>query len=219
MSDLSYLQNFRRPTTENPLQLLVSACLLGVKCGADGSTYGDYPQIRKLSDFENVKITLFCPEEYVFGTPREIPDLSEGNGADFLEGKARLISESGKDLSKEILKAGEKMVQIAKENQIELAILMDISAACGSQVIYLGSRKANNPLYQKGRGVCAEMLHRNGINIISQRDFRSLEILFSKIDPHHQINSEAIDHDETEWYKNYFKSVKSSAQTSSELAK
>ena len=53
-------------------------------------------------------------------------------------------------------------------------------------------------------GVCAAQLHRHGIKIVSQRDYASLEILFSKIDPSHVIRKEAIDHDQIDWYLDYF---------------
>jgi len=82
---------------------------------------------------------------------------------------------------------------------------MDVSAACGSQVIYKGHRLSQNPKYQMGMGVCSEMLKRNGFKIISQRDYKSLEILFSKINSNHIQDITARDHHETEWYKQYFK--------------
>lgn len=205
MTDQAYLNNLRTPTADNPLRILVSACLLGTPCGVDGSSYGDYPHIKDIAQYPNVKVTSFCPEHFVFGTPREIPDIEGGNGADVLDGKAMVMTESGKEVTKEMIHAAEKMLQIAEQNKIELAILMDISAACGSQVIYRGHRLAKNPVYQAGMGVCAALLSRNGFKIISQRDFQSLEILLTKIDPRHRIDPEAIDHDQTEWYKEYFK--------------
>jgi len=97
-----------------------------------------------------------------------------------------------------------KMLQIAQENDVELAVMMDVSGACGSQVIYNGSRFSENPMYQIGMGVCAAQLDRNGIKIISQRDLASLEILYSKIDPNHHIDKTKLDHHEIEWYKAYF---------------
>ena len=82
--------------------------------------------------------------------------------------------------------------------------MMDVSAACGSQVIYKGHRLSENPQYQIGMGVCAALLQRNGFKIVSQRDYRSLDILFSKIDADHIPNKSFLDHDETDWYKEYF---------------
>ena len=190
---------------EDPLRILVSSCLIGTLCGADGSSYGEYPHIKALVSHPNVQLTSFCPEDFSFGTPREIPDIQGGNGADVLDGNAVVITETGKDITNGMIKAARKMLHIAQEKDIELAIMMDISAACGSQVIYKGHRLSQNPEYQIGMGVCAELLRRNGFKIISQRDYRSLEILLSKIKPDHVIDSKAIDHDETKWYQEYFK--------------
>lgn len=96
------------------------------------------------------------------------------------------------------------MLEIAIAEQVELAVLMDVSAACGSQVIYSGNRFAENKVYQVGAGVCAALLMRHGIKVISQRDFASLEILYSRIDPGHHIDSSRLDHHEIEWYRTYF---------------
>lgn len=204
MTDKEYLKSLRIPTKENPLRILSSACLLGEKCGVDGTSNGEYPSALKLMRYQNVKLIPFCPEDFVFGTPRETPDCEGGNGYDVIDGKARVISQTGKDITSEMIKASLKMLEIAQENNVELAVMMDSSAACGSQVIYNGSRFSKNPIYQIGMGVCAAQLNRNGFKIISQRDYASLEILYSKIDPLHLINDEAKDHDEHEWYIDYF---------------
>jgi hypothetical protein len=45
----------------------------------------------------------------------------------------------------------------------------------------------------------------NGIKVISQRDFASFEILYSKIDEAHIIDVKMKDHSEIDWYKDYFK--------------
>ena len=131
-------------------------------------------------------------------------DLHGGTGEDVLDGKAKMLSESGKDWSEGIIKASEKMLQVAQANDVELCIMMDVSAACGSQVIYDGNRFAEEPKYQIGMGVCAAQLKRHGFQVISQRDYASLEILYSKLDANHQVNESALDHHEIEWYKEYF---------------
>ena len=205
MTDKSYLSQLRVPTKNNPLRILMSACLGGVACGYDSSTNGVYPSALKILTYDTVKIVKFCPEEFSFGTPREMCDIHGGNGMDVLNGKAKVLSDSGKDWTEGMIKASEKMLELAKEEQIELAVLMDISAACGSQVVYEGNRFGEQKVYQIGAGVCAAQLIRNGITVISQRDFASLEILYSKIDPKHIISEGAKDHHETDWYKEYFK--------------
>jgi len=204
MTDQNYLRNLRRPTIEDPLRVLLSACLVGVKCGYDGSANGKFPSALKLIEYRNVKRTTFCPEEFSFGSPREMCDIHGGTGLDVLEGRARLLTESGEDWTGGIIRASEKMLEIAQKENIELAVMMDISAACGSQVIYDGNRFAKNPVYQIGTGVCAAQLKRNGFQVISQRDYASLEILYSKLDVKHPVDPSAKDHHEIDWYKNYF---------------
>lgn len=205
MTDREYLKNLRVPTKDNPLKILMSACLAGITCGYDGTANGEYPSALKILTYDTVKTTKFCPEEYSFGAPREMCDIHGGNGFDVLKGNAKVLTETGKDWTEGMVRAAEKMLEIALKEQVELAVLMDISAACGSQVIYEGNRFAENKVYQIGAGVCAALLINNGIKVISQRDYASLEILYAKLDPSHVMNSAAIDHHEKAWYKEYFK--------------
>ena len=204
MTNQGYIRSLRQPTKEDPLRLLMSACLAGVLCGYDGTANGTYPSALKLLEYDNVRIIRFCPEDFSFGSPREMCDIHGGTGLDVLEGRARVLTESGKDWTEGMIKASERMLEVAQENRIELAVMMDISAACGSQVIYDGNRFDDNKVYQIGAGVAAAQLMRHGFEVISQRDFASLEILYSKIDKDHQVNLEALDHHEIDWYKEYF---------------
>lgn len=205
MTDRTHLRNLRIPTRDNPLRILMSGCLAGNTCGYDGSTNGEHPGAMKLLNYDTVKIVKFCPEEFSFGTPREMCDIHGGTGIDVLKGKAKVLTETGKDWTEGMIRASAKMLDIAQREKIEIAVLMDISAACGSQVIYSGNRFSENKIYQIGAGVCAAQLILNGFKVISQRDFASLDILYSKIDPDHQRRSDLKDHNETEWFKDYFR--------------
>lgn len=204
MTDKNYLRNLRVPTPENPLRILISGCLTGILCAWDESDNGNFDAIRFLRGNERVKLIPFCPEDYAYGTPRALSDIHGGNGSDVWNGTAKVLTEAGEDWTDGMKNASQKMLEIGLENEVELALLLDISAACGSQTIYLGNRRAEKPVYQMGMGVCAAHLHNHGIKIISQRDFASLEILHSRIDPDYQINPQALDHDQTEWFQSYF---------------
>ncbi len=204
MTDREYFKQLRTPTKDNPLRILMSACLSGITCGYDSTANGEYPTALKILQYDTAKVVKFCPEEFSYGTPREMSDIHGGTGFDVLEGKAKVLSESGKDWTEGMIKASEKMLEIAKKENIELAVLMDISAACGSQVIYDGNRFSEKKVYQIGAGVAAAQLIRNGFKVISQRDYASLEILYSILDPTHQIDKTKIDHHEVAWYKEYF---------------
>ena len=58
MPDKDYLKNLRIPTVEEPLRILVSSCLLGVKCGVNGDNYGSYASVLKLLNYKNKHIII-----------------------------------------------------------------------------------------------------------------------------------------------------------------
>jgi uncharacterized protein YbbK (DUF523 family) len=205
MTDKNYLHNLKPPTKQDPLRILMSACLTGLPCGYDGSSYGEYPSALKLLSYDRVKVVKFCPEDFSFGTPREMCDIHGGNGIDVLNGKAKVLTESGLDWTEGMIKASLKMLELAIAEKIDIAVMMDTSAACGSQVIYEGNRFSENKKHQIGMGVFAAQHVKAGFKVISQRDYASLEIIYSKIDPTYSMKNNLKDHHEIDWYKDYFK--------------
>ncbi|MGH9078476.1 MAG: DUF523 domain-containing protein [Acidimicrobiales bacterium] len=186
-------------TQNDPMRLLVSACLLGVPCGADGTSYGaPYWHIQRLLGLPNIAVVASCPEDLVFGTPRETPDIHGGTGWDVLDGKARVLSNSGRDWTEPMVRAANAMLAVAQHHKIHLALLTDISAACGSQVIYRGARSEG--MHQAGQGVCAALLIRHGFKVVSHRDHRSLGRVMRKLDPSVELDPAARDHHESDWY-------------------
>lgn len=204
MSDRDVVNMLRIPTISDPLRVLVSACLIGVKCGIEGDSYGDYPSVLKLMKYTTVKLIPFCPEDFSFGTPREMCDIYGGSGMDVLDGKAKVLTSTGIDWTEGMIKASEKMLSVAREHKVELAVMMDISAACGSKVVYDGNRYAEDKKYQIGMGVCGAQLTRAGFTVVSQREFATMELLYAKLDPNHVIDSNAVNFSEGEWYIGYF---------------
>ena len=145
---------------------------------------------------------LFCPEEYVFGCPRDYCNIVGGDGFDVLTGGATVMSHKGEDWTKGMLKAADRMLEYAQQSRVNLAILLDTSAACGTTVIYDGHRGNKN--YRQGPGVCAARLIEAGIAVMGQRDFGSLEILLNHLDPTHVIDETLCDHYKSQWYTEYF---------------
>jgi len=182
---------------------MMSACLGGIHCGVDGSTNGDHTPLRSWLMRPEVRLVKFCPEDFSFGTPRMTPDSHGGNGFDVLDSKARSLAEDGTDWTEGMVKAAYEMRDRALREHVDVAILMDMSGACGSTVTYLGSRFAANKVYQQGPGVAAAALIREGIPVISQRDDRSLRMLRDLLDGTHTLTDER-DHWEKEWYQSYF---------------
>lgn len=194
----------RVPTSSDPLRVLVSGCIAGMPCGVDGTDYGLGATLRVFLSLPTVRSIPFCPEDHGIGTPRTMPDIHDGDGYDVLDGRARVLDEHGKDLTEAMILGANGMLAEALANKAELAILTDMSAACGSQVISDGCRLVDERSFRAGVGVATALLLRNSIPVLSQRDHRTLERIRSHLDPSFQADPTAVDHHETAWYREYF---------------
>lgn len=194
----------RIPTLDAPMRIMMSSCLFGMQVAYNGGSYGTHDQLRTIIDSPLTEVIHFCPENHAFGTPRDLCDIHGGNGHDVLKGKAKVLTDKGEDWTDALVAASHKMLAQAQANQVDVCIMMDISALCGTTVIYDGDRAKADKRYQKGPGLAAAVLIEHGFHIISQRDFASLEHLKSLLDPDHTPHPDATDHVGTPWYKDYF---------------
>lgn len=189
----------RVPTADDPWRVLVSGCLAGWGCGVDGTDYGMGQSLAQWLAGPTVRLLPFCPEQHALGTPRTMPDITGGDGFDVLDGRARVLDEHGVDLTAKMIDGARAMLAHAQSMQVELAILTDMSAACGSQVISDGCRLVQIRRYRKGVGVATAMLLQAGIAVVSQRDFRTLALLQARLDPTCSPPTDARDHHEHPW--------------------
>lgn len=189
----------REPSVEDPWRVLVSGCLAAWQCGVDGTDYGMGASIADLLALPTLRALPFCPEQHALGTPRTMPDIHGGDGADVLAGRARVLDEHGTDLTAAMIRGARAMAEHAIASGAELAILTDMSAACGTQVISDGCRFDPVRRFQKGVGVAAAALLEAGIPVVSQRDFATLALLRRRLDPSHAIDAELRDHHEHPW--------------------
>ncbi|MEM6989264.1 MAG: 2-thiouracil desulfurase family protein [Myxococcota bacterium] len=187
----------RRPTAEEPWKILISGCLHGWKVVTDGRAL---PELRPgWLQPPLVELVPFCPENYRLGTPRTMPDLHGGDGFDVLDGTAKVLDEHREDLTSRVLEGAHAMVALAREHDVDFALLLDRSGTCGSQVISVGCRLEEPIDHRKGVGVAAAAMLRAGFHVVSQRDFRTLELLHAKLDPGHTPDPEALDHHRHPW--------------------
>ena len=143
-------------------RLLVSACLAGVNCTFRGKNNLNDKIKTLVGDGEAIAL---CPEVFgSLGVPRENIELSGGDGSDLLDGKAKAISSSGIDVTKNIIAGADKVLKTVKMCGIREAILKSNSPTCGVGRIYDGT--FSNTL-KNGDGVLAALLKRNGINVIT----------------------------------------------------
>jgi len=136
-------------------KILVSACLLGIKCRYDGKSNEN----KKVLKLAKKKILIpVCPE--ILGglpTPREPAEKR----------KNRVITKSGKDVTKFFKKGAKEVLKIAKILKIKKAILKQRSPSCGSGQIYDGTFLGR---VIKGDGITTELLKKHKIKVISEED-------------------------------------------------
>lgn len=195
----------REPSVTAPWRVLLSGCMAGWSCGVDGTSYDMAGAVAWLDTLPTIKVFPFCPEDIGLGTPRPMPDLHGGDGYAVLDGQARCLDPDGGDLTAGMIAGAQAMLAFALEQQVELAILTDMSGACGSQVISDGCRFDSPRRFQRGVGVAAALLLRAGIPVVSQRDFRTLGLLRARAEPNFIPDPAARDHHEGDWYRGYFR--------------
>jgi uncharacterized protein YbbK (DUF523 family) len=197
--ETSLVDALRAPTAADPWRVLVSGCLAGWSCGVDAGDYGLGAKLAGFLALSRIRPLPFCPEQHALGAPRTMPDIHGGDGVDVLRGRARVFDEHGADLTERMIAGGRAMLAFALEHHAELALLTDVSAACGSQVISDGCRLVEQRRHQKGVGVATALLLEAGIPVVSQRDFRTLALLRARLEPGYEIPVDARDHHNHPW--------------------
>jgi uncharacterized protein YbbK (DUF523 family) len=193
------IRDLRDPLEAAPWRVLVSGCIAGWRCGVDGTDNGLGTSLADLVILPTFSAFPFCPEQYSLGTPRTMPDIHGGDGVDVLAGRARIFDEHGDDLTAKMIEGAHAMLAFARETCAELAILADMSAACGTQVISDGGRFVQLRRYRKGVGVAAALLLEARIPVVSQRDFCTLALLRARLEPGYQPPVDVLDHHEHPW--------------------
>lgn len=110
--------------------ILVSACLVGIASRYDGKVIAAPQCLRELAERGAVWIP-FCPEQLGgLPTPRPAADIIDGNGEDVLNGQARVVTESGADVTKSFRQGAEEVLGIARQQRISAVFLKARSPSC-----------------------------------------------------------------------------------------
>ena len=136
---------------------------MGIRCAHDGAHRLNKP-VKALADKK--KFLPVCPE--VLGglsIPRERSEIAGGAGLDLLRGRAKVVTESGTDVSDCYLKGARYVLGLAKRCGIKRAILKSKSPACGTGLIYDGTFRG---VLRRGDGVLAALLKLHGIEVYSE---------------------------------------------------
>lgn len=140
--------------------IAVSGCLLGEKCRYDGGSCPDADIIKMAA---GAKHMILCPEMAGgLQSPRPPAEISGGNGFDVLDGRARVIDKSGRDVTQEFLVGARVVLDLCLKNGVEAVYFKDKSPSCGTARIYDGTFQG---VLKGGPGVCAALLIRNGVEV------------------------------------------------------
>jgi uncharacterized protein YbbK (DUF523 family) len=131
-----------------PEKILVSACLLGVRCRYDGTSRYRPELLARLSGAHLIPV---CPEQLGgLTTPRSPCRFEGGSGEAVLAGRARLVDDGGADRTENFIRGAEEAARIARE------------LAAGRAVL-----KAGSPSCDLATGVAAARLRAEGLRLES----------------------------------------------------
>jgi len=135
--------------------ILVSACLAGLATRYDGRRL----EMTLPFDAAVTPVIPVCPEQLGgLPTPRPPACIVAGAGDDVLDGKARVITAGGADVTKNYLRGAEEVCKIARLFRITQAFMAEKSPSCGVTVI-----KDLNGTERPGCGVAVAALKRVGV--------------------------------------------------------
>ena len=109
--------------------IIVSACLLGIKCKYDGSSNLNPKLIKKLAKYHFLPI---CPEQLGgLTTPRKSAEILD----------RKVYDVSGKNVSEAFRLGAKEALKISEITNCKIAILKDGSPSCGVYSIYNGKHE------------------------------------------------------------------------------
>lgn len=142
---------------------LVSACLLGIDC-----KYNSKNNLNEKATKLGSNVLPFCPEQLGgLSTPRPPAEIIGGDGKSVLLGNAKVITDTGTDVTANFIKGAEMSAKLADLTKAKLAVLKAHSPSCGVNCIYDGTFSRSK---HKGDGVTAALLKQKGVHVITELD-------------------------------------------------
>lgn len=141
------------------MKIMVSACLLGTNCKYSGGNNYNEKVIEFVKGHEVIPV---CPE-VAGGLPTPRTPCEIVNGV--------VTNADGESKDKEFRAGAAKCLELAKEKEIDLAILQSRSPSCGVNQIYDGTFSGTRI---PGSGIFASLLKENGFKVIDLEDIDKL---------------------------------------------
>lgn len=145
---------------------LVSACLVGLRCRYDG---GSKPQQHLVELLKRGQVIPVCPEQLGgLPTPRPRSEIVGGTGEDVLNGRARVLTEQGADVTSQFVRGAMECLYLARQLNPEAIVLCDGSPSCGTSRIADGTFSGRKV---QGKGVAAAVLCQHGFSVCGPEGF------------------------------------------------
>ncbi|MGK5558558.1 DUF523 domain-containing protein [Actinomadura kijaniata] len=155
-------------------RILVSSCLVGRPVRYDGRGKPVRDDLFERWRAEG-RLVPFCPE--VAGglpVPRPPAEIVGGDGADVLDGTARVVADTGEDVTEAFVAGARLALETARRAGARLALLKESSPSCGSRMIYDGTFTGTRIA---GDGVTAALLEREGVRVFGEEGLADLAAL------------------------------------------
>ncbi len=153
------------------VKLLMSACLVGQCCRYDARTLPSVVD-KRLHVMLNIgEVAVLCPEcAGGLDTPREAAEIEPGKTAqDVLDGKARVLTKTGADVTEAYVKGAEQFVALAKKYNVNTAVLKSKSPSCSTCEVYDGTHTGK---CVPGLGVAACALKNAGVTLFDETEVK-----------------------------------------------
>lgn len=145
------------------MNILISACLLGVACRYNGTGILVSEEIKEL--IRQHTLIPVCPEQLGgLCTPRPPVELHED----------RAMTKDRYDVTEAFQKGADMTLAQARLYQCSYAILKENSPSCGSSHVYDGSFCGR---IIEGQGITAALLRNEGITVINEHQINSKGII------------------------------------------
>jgi uncharacterized protein YbbK (DUF523 family) len=160
-------------------RILVSSCLIGLKVRYNASDAEVHHRIWTRWQQEGRLFSL-CPELTAgFAVPRPPAEIVGGEGQDVLAGHARILEDTGANVTKLFVTGAQKALEFARKHNLHLAILTDGSPSCGSSYIYDGTFQGET---REGKGVVTTLLEQNGIRVFSDHQLEAADAYLKQLE-------------------------------------
>ena len=144
-----------------PAPVIVSACLAGIPCRYDGAAK---PHPEVVAAVAQGRAVPLCAE--VLGglpTPRPPAEIEPGaDGADVLAGRARVLTDTGEDVTAAFVNGAAAVARRAVELGARRAVLEGLRPSCGAGRVYDGTFSGT---VREGDGVVAAALSEAGLDV------------------------------------------------------